>query len=82
MTLEKKEVDYIADWYNGEVSYNKPMTAILSIPQFKQYEIDYDKVKTLDDVINILRVMNIKYHYKPDMTPEELRPFLKESDEE
>jgi len=43
----------------------------------KAYEIDYDKVKDVDDVISLLKLMNIKV-YENFVNFEEFKPFLKE----
>jgi hypothetical protein len=48
----------------------------------RTYEVDYEKVQTLDDVINVLMGLNIRFvSAEEDIVPN-MRKYLKESDAE
>lgn len=51
---------------------------IYKINSWKQYEIDFDKVKTLDDVILILKGLKITVVNPEGNGLDELIPYLKE----
>lgn len=51
----------------------------LTMKEVKLYEVDFDKVNNLNDVINILKGMNIKYYSHEEDISEVLKPYLKES---
>lgn len=58
-----------------------PSKAIV-FPNYKNYFIDFDKVNNLQDVIAVLKSLNIQFSYsEEDEIPEDLKPYLKESDE-
>lgn len=51
---------------------------LISLNNYKQYEIDFDKVKTLDDVILILKGLEITVVNPEENELDEIIPYLKE----
>jgi hypothetical protein len=62
-----------------EKAYNFLTSGIIN----KQYEVDFDKVKSIDDVIVILKAFNLIVHWYSEECPKQFKEiyekgFLKE----
>lgn len=79
MVLKKRDTDYDFFDHDEPIVANLPFIT-MKVKEPVEYEVDFDKVKTLDDVINILKGMNIRYYQHPEDVAEVLKPYLRESD--
>ena len=57
-----------------------PEGAVIAFRDVRKYEIDLDRVRTLDDVVAILKGLQITVHIEQPPTPQwaAMLPYLKE----
>lgn len=55
-----------------------PIDFDLQLQPPKHYVLDFDKINTLEDVINVLKGLNIKGWWTGNQIPEDLKGLIKE----
>jgi hypothetical protein len=90
MTCNDCHIDLFKMWGNGvkevaELKLTDDKVNIATLPYFipkpvKTFEVDYSKVETIDDIINVLIGMNIRYSACEEDIPYFFRRYLKECD--
>lgn len=77
-TLQKakkkfKEDIYIKKMKNSKSIVQNNETTLTPLPVLKSFKIDYSKVKSLEQLIDILKTINLSIHWYDDECPEQFK---------
>jgi hypothetical protein len=80
MELTKKEDSWLGNNWHDLVIDASQINQSIEFKSPTEYVIDFDRVKTIDDVVAVLKGLNIKYYDYEKNINKDMMYYLKESD--